>query len=177
MRRKDEGWILPSWFFSVLVALYAVGAASSFAQIARPLSLDPSPGIHVYSYDGKAHRSAEHYTALRRVVLQEFRLPEDSVSIDLVFIDPQLRETLYTNNRGRFQSAEWCGAFITPTLIFMLGDEESDDTFMHEYMHSLQDRGVLFHDVHASTVHQLIEKNEGLLLGSKSYLEYLKAKR
>jgi hypothetical protein len=146
------------------------------AQSLHPRSLDFSPGVHVYAYDGAAHRSAEHYENLCRIVMTEFGLPTDSISVALVFVDAKLQEKLNTNNRERFQSLSWYGVCISPSLIIMLGEDESDDTFMHEYLHSLNHRGLLFTDIRPIEVHHLIEINEGLLLGSRSYLEYLKTK-
>jgi hypothetical protein len=160
---------------SVLVGLLLLGSGSGSGQSNLPKSLDFSRGVHIKAYDGKRHRGADHYEQLCRVVNKEFGLPDDSVCVNLVFVDQALRQSLNANNPVRFQSADWCGAYIRPYMILMLGEEESDDTFMHEYMHALQVRGVLFKNVPFSAVHQLIDMNEGLLMGSRSYLEFLKS--
>jgi hypothetical protein len=147
----------------------------AFGQVTHPISLGTSNGVNISVYDGKEHKDSEYYNSLCRVVLKEFGLPSDSIApIGLVFVDQELRDVLNGHNAVRFKPADWCGVFVKPSLIIMLGEEESDDTFMHEYLHFLQQMGLLFNNVHASSVHQLIEENEGLLLGSKSYLEFLK---
>jgi hypothetical protein len=142
----------------------------------RPVSMDFSPGVHIYAYDGLQHKSAEHYTNLCKVVRKEFGLPTDSIAVMLVFLDAGLQEKLANNNPARFHTAQWYGVCIKPALIMMTGEDESDDTFMHEYMHALYHQGLLFRNVQPADVHPLIDLNEGLLLGSKSYLEYLKAR-
>ncbi|MGA9120290.1 MAG: hypothetical protein WB699_13085 [Bacteroidota bacterium] len=147
-----------------------------YAQTPVPASLSNKPGVHIKSYDGKSHHSQDYYSALRNVVLKEFDIPSDSSAINLVFITEDLRESLNSSNPARFGAADWTGAFLTPSLIFIVGTEESDDTFMHEYMHSLQVRGLIFSDVPHSVVHEVITQDEGLLLGSASYLEFLKTR-
>jgi hypothetical protein len=146
----------------------------AFAQYHVPLSLPSSPGIHVHAYDGRPHKSSEHYEHLCRVVLKEFGIHLDTLALNLVFVDMKLQGTLNALNRDRFRGKRWVGVFIKPMLIIMLGEEESDGTFLHEFMHALHHRGLLFSDTEESDVHGLINLNEGLLLGSKSYLEYLK---
>ena len=165
-------------FLSAAVACAATLAVPiGQSQVLRPESLDASPGVHIHVYDGKVHRPVDHYSSLCRIVLTEFGLPSDSLpGINLVFIDEDVRQQIITNNATRFQSADWYGVFIAPSLILISGEQESDDTFMHEYMHFLQQRGLLFKNVPMSAVHHLIEQNEGLLLGSKGYLEYLKTR-
>jgi len=159
------------------LALFLAAGADSKAQGVFPKSLDTTPGVHVRAEDGRTHRGSDHYSGLCRVVLQEFGIPADTpITIDLVFIDRETRDRLHDNNATRFESSDWCGAFIAPSLILMVGEEESDDTFMHEFMHYLQQKGLLFSTVPFSAVHPLIERNEGLLLGSKSYLEFLKTR-
>ena len=153
-----------------------MGANAALGQTSLPSSLSTLPGVHIRSFDGKCHRSAEYYDALRRVILKEFHIPYDPTAINLVFIDECTRETMNLANPDRFGSADWLGAFVAPSLIFMVGDSESDDTFMHEYLHSLESRGLLFADVPRSSVHTLIQQDEGLLLGSDSYLQFLKTR-
>ncbi len=144
-------------------------------QTSVPASVSSTPGIHIRSFDGKCHHSEEYYEGLRKVVLKEFNILSDSTALNLVFISEDLRETMNLANPDRFGTADWLGAFVSPTLIFIVGDE-SDDTFMHEYMHSLQSRGLLFADVPRTSVHTLIQQDEGLLLGSDSYIEFLKTR-
>ncbi len=140
------------------------------------MSLDPTAGVHVSVQDSAVHRGEDHYGSLCRVVLKEFGLPADTLpSIDLVFINRETRDILSRNNPGRFENSDWCGAFLEPSLILMLGEEESDDTFMHEFLHYLRQHDLLFQGVPASAVHRLIEQNEALLLGSESYLKCLKS--
>jgi hypothetical protein len=149
----------------------------AWSQTVRPQSVSARPGVHVQSYDGRAHMDSAYYNGLCRVVLQEFGLPPDSLpAIDLVFVDRATQEKLTSGNAARFASPDWTGAFIRPSLILIVGEEEADDTFMHEFMHVLQQDGRLFQDVPFAAVHQLINQNEGLLLGSRSYLEFLKRK-
>lgn len=141
-----------------------------------PQSLNASPGVHISNKDGLDHRSETHYTKLCRVVLDEFGVSSDSASINLVFIDEETREALSVANPDRFGKTPWVGAFVNPGLIFMVGSSESDDTFIHEYLHSLQVRGLVFQDVPVSAVHTVIQESEGLLLGSASYLQMLKVR-
>ena len=168
-------------FFAALLTSAGIGMVGLIpqcsAQPSIPASLNDAPGVHIRSYDGKSHHSEVYYAALRNVVLKEFHLPPDSSAINLVFIPEELRESLNSSNPDRFGGADWSGAFLNPSLIFIVGTEESDDTFMHEYMHSLQVRGLLFCNVPHSVVHQVITRDEGLLLGSDSYLQFLKARR
>ena len=160
-----------------MILVLAISVPVAYGQSTYPLSLPQTAGVHVFVYDNLEHKSTEYYNALFSVVLKEFGVPTDTIpSVDLIFIDQDLRGVLNGNNARRFGSADWCGAFIKPSLIIMLGEEESDDTFMHECMHYLQQQGRLFQDVHSAAVHQMIDRNEGLLLGSKSYLEFLKKK-
>jgi hypothetical protein len=162
--------------FSLLTCMLLVASVPrSLGQITRPASLPPAPGVHISSYDAKTHKDSAYYTGLCRVVLKEFGLPTDSVpQVDLVFITEEMREELESCNYDRFGSSDWTGAFINPSLVFIIGESESDDTFMHEFMHLLQQKGRLFPTVPFSAVHPLIEMNEGLLMGSRSYLEFLK---
>lgn len=147
------------------------------AQSRFPKSFVPESGVHISTYDGRDHKSAVHYEALCHVVHEEFGLTNDSIRVNLVFVDSSMMKLLTANNPARFHGTEWQGVFIKPYMIIMLGEEESDDTFMHEYMHALQQRGLLFAQVHPSVVHQVIYENEGLLLGSKSYLQFLKSRQ
>jgi len=159
------------------VTLFLLGVAfiapRADPQSLEPISLKVASGVHIEQHDGKPHKSASHYEALCRVVLREFNVTLDTVAINLVFIGEDLRDHLSKNNHLRFQTKDWTGAYVPPSLILMFGDEESDDTFMHEFMHYLNDRGLLFTNIPASRVHAAIEKSEGLLLGSRSYLQYL----
>jgi hypothetical protein len=149
----------------------------SQGQTIKPRSASAGPGVHVRSYDGRAHMDSSYYNGLCRVVMHEFGIPTESLpSIDLVFVDRETQVKLTKGNAARFASADWTGAFIQPSLILMVGEEEADDTFMHEFMHALQQSGRLFSKVPFPSVHKVIEQNEGLLLGSKSYLEFLKRK-
>ena len=134
----------------------------------HPASLDASPGIHIQSFDGKNHRSVQHYEALREIVATEFGLQPDSSCMNLIFIDEALREALNVDNPERFHGEDWCGAFVTPSLIFILGEDEADDTFMHEYLHMLQSRGLVFKDVPLTAIHHAIFDSEGLLLGREA---------
>lgn len=154
-----------------------LGSAFLHAQTSLPASLSAEPGIHIRSFDGKKHHNAAYYEGLRQVVLREFNIPFDSTAINLVFIGEEMREKMNVSNPDRFGTADWLGAFVPPSLILMVGDRESDDTFIHEYLHSLETRGLLFSDIPKPSVHALIQQDEGLLLGSDSYLEFLKTSR
>lgn len=147
------------------------------AQNQQPRSLSALPGIHIHAYDNREHKSTGHYEHLCSVVLGEFGINIDTLSLNLVFVDAELQRTLNALNRDRFHGQHWVGVFIKPMLIIMLGEEESDGTFLHEFMHALHHRGLLFNDTEEADVHSLININEGLLLGSRSYLEYLKTQR
>lgn len=162
---------------AAMTAALVVLVVPSWSQNVRPVSVTARPGVHVQSYDSRPHMDSAYYNGLCRVVLHEFGLHADSLPpIDLVFVDRATQEKLTSGNAARFASSDWTGAFIRPSLILMVGEEEADDTFMHEFMHVLQQNGRLFQHVPFPAVHQLIEQNEGLLLGSKSYLEFLKRK-
>ena len=166
-----------TWGIAVIFATIAWPSLMS-AQPVHPLSMNYEQGVHIFSYDNLTHKSSEHYENLCRVVIREFGLTLDTICVNLVFVDEALQEHLNENNPERFRSTSWLGVYISPVLILMLGEEESDDTFLHEYMHALHTAGLLFGNVPESEVHSLIHLNEGLLLGSRSYLEYLKtAKR
>jgi hypothetical protein len=157
-----------------LAFLTAGISAQVRADDPQPGTFELSPGVHIHAHDGRSHRSSAHYLELCRVVASEFDVRIDSISIQLVFIDQKTRDRMSANNRGRFRDEDWTGAYLAPSLILMLGEEEADDTFMHEFMHLLQHRGLLFAAAHPSSVHRIIEENEAMLLGSKTYLEYLK---
>jgi hypothetical protein len=161
----------------MIVSAIALVGSPCVGQTPWPASLDSTPGVHVYVTDDRPHRDARHYAALCVVVNQEFAIFPDSLLIHVVFIDQITRDRMRANNPARFRGADWCGAFIEPSLILLLGEEESDDTFMHEYMHLLQSRDLIFRGAHPSSVHHLIEQTEGLLLGSKAYIAYLKNRR
>jgi hypothetical protein len=160
-----------------IIGWCAVLTPNAASQLPVPCSLSSAPGVHIRSFDARTHHPADYYEALRAVVLKEFHLPPDSSAINLVFITNELRESLNAGNPARFGTADWTGAFLTPSLIFIVGSEESDDTFMHEYMHSLQVRGLMFTDLPHGVVHDAISQDEGLLLGSDSYLQFLKTHR
>jgi hypothetical protein len=164
------------WMAGLLVTV-TLSVAGVDAQSVEPLSLRVSRGVHVEQHDGRSHKTPAHYEALCQVVIKEFGVSLDSIALNLVFIGENLRDHLSKNNQLRFQAKDWSGAYVPPSLILMVGEEESDDTFMHEFMHYLNDRGLLFTNVPASRVHAAIEKNEGLLLGSRSYLDYLAASK
>jgi hypothetical protein len=159
-------------FFIILLATCQM----AFSQEIQPKSLATQPGIHVYAYDSMSHRSAAHYRRLSQIVLDEFNIKFslDSICLHVVFVDEAVRDLLKDHNTTRFESKDWSGAFSEPNLIVLLGEEESDDTYMHELMHYLVKIGLLFKNVPASRVHTAINDNEALLLGSKSYLKYLK---
>lgn len=141
----------------------------------HPVSIDLSPGVHIITCDSLSHRSPAHYEALCRIVLTEFGLSTDSICLTLVFVDDSLMELLNRYNTLRFSGTGWHGICINRYLVMVDGSREADDTFMHEYMHVLQQRGVLFTKVPASQVHGVIELNEGLLMGSRRYLNYLRS--
>ncbi len=157
-----------------LTAMVCMLAAPAQAQI-HPVSLDTGPGVHIHAYDNRPHHDALHYENLCRVVLKEFNVHLDTLSLNLVFVDGTVQRRLNALNRDRFHNKQWVGVFIKPMLIIMLGEEESDGTFLHEFMHALNNEGLLFADeTQEDSVHELIRVNEGLLLGSESYLRYLK---
>ena len=175
-QRFHKGGTLLALAAGVLALMAPCG--DSLSQTTRPLSVTAGAGVHVSWYDERVHMDSAYYNGLCRVVLQEFGLPVDTLPpIDLVFVDRETQEKLTRGNAARFASPDWTGAFIRPSLILIVGEEEADDTFMHEFMHVLQQNGRLFQSIPFSTVHRLIEQNEGLLLGSRSYLEFLKRKR
>jgi hypothetical protein len=150
--------------------------ASSVAGQPQPLSLGTGPGVHIRAYDNQPHHDAQHYEHLCRIVLKEFGVQLDTLSLNLVFVDGTIQRRLNALNRDRFHNKQWVGVYIKPMLIIMLGEEESDGTFIHEFMHALNNQGLLFAgESEEDSVHELIRVNEGLLLGSESYLEYLKA--
>lgn len=158
-----------------ILGLILISADSIVAQGVEPESLTSAPGIHLLIRDGLQHKAASHYEALCQVVIREFGIRCDAFSLNIVFIGEDLRDHLSRNNQTRFEAKDWTAAYVHPSLIFMVGADESDDTFMHEFMHFLNDRGLLFANVPGSRVHATITRNEGLLLGSKSYLEYLQS--
>jgi hypothetical protein len=158
----------------VILGLMASFPAVSIAQGIDPESLTSTPGVHITVQDGMRHQPAAHYEALCQVVLNEFGVHAEAITLNIVFIGEDLRNHLSRNNQTRFETKDWAAAFVHPSLILLVGELESDDTFMHEFMHYLHDRGLLFANVPESRVHATILRNEGLLLGSRSYLEYLK---
>jgi len=143
------------------------------ALLEIPLSLRTDPGVHIAAYDEAEHRQEGHYNVLCSVVHHEFAIDEDGAGITLVFINAKQQKTLNELNPSRFQSAHWYGIALGKNLILMIGEEESDDTFMHEYMHVLNNRGILFKNVASGEVHRVITEAETMLLGSESYLNYL----
>lgn len=161
------------WFATAATACLLPSPAA--AQPIHPLSLDLSPGVHLVSCDSLTHRSAAHYEALCRIVLTEFGLPTDSICLTVVFVDDDLMAALKEHNSDRFESDRWQGMYINNYLVMVDGSREADDTFMHEFLHVLNHQSRLFQHVPAGDVHELIRLNETLLMGSQSYLNYLRS--
>lgn len=153
--------------------LLLVAALTAHSQDRLPASFNESPGLHVISYDGHDHRSATYYTGLCAVVDTEMRIDAHPLQLHVVFVDQETSDRIIAANPGRFQGKDFTGAFIPPTLIMLVGDEESDDTFMHEYLHYLHTHGLLFRGVPQDAVHRRIGETEGYLLASRSYLRFL----
>jgi hypothetical protein len=145
-----------------------------YTQDRLPLSFSDAPGLHVMSYDGLTHRDSAHYAGLCRVVETEMGITQTLERLHVVFVDQPTSDRIIAANPGRFEGKDFTGAFIAPALIIMVGEEESDDTFMHEYLHYLHTRGLLFRGVPQSMVHRRIEETEGYLIASASYLALLR---
>jgi hypothetical protein len=147
--------------------------AATHSQDCLPLSFNEGPGLHVTTYDGLTHRSEAYYTALCAVVDTEMGVKHAPVRLHVVFVDQETSDRIIAANPGRFQGKDFTGAFIPPGLIVLVGDEESDDTFMHEYLHYLQTNALVFRGVPQDLVHRRIEETEGYLLASRSYINFL----
>jgi hypothetical protein len=148
-------------------------AAAAHSQDRLPSSFNEAPGLHVTSYDGLQHRSEVYYKTLCAVVDSEMGVPRTAERLHVVFVDQETSDRLIAANPGRFQGKDFTGAFIPPALIVLVGDEESDDTFMHEYLHYLHTHGLVFRGVPQDLVHRRIEETEGYLLASRSYIHFL----
>lgn len=153
--------------------LAAVFTAS--AQDRLPVSFNEAPGLHVTAYDGLPHRSAAYYTALTGVVDAEMGVTPGALRLHVVFVDQETSDRIIAANPGRFHGKDFTGAFIPPGLILLVGDDESDDTFMHEYLHYLHVQGLVFRGVPQDIVHRRIDETEGYLLASRSYIRFLSA--
>lgn len=155
--------------------LLLAAALTAHSQDRLPVSFNEAPGLHVVSYDGHDHRSEAYYSGLCAVVDAEMRVDAHTPQLHVVFVDQETSDRIIAANPGRFQGKDFTGAFIPPALIMLVGDEESDDTFMHEYLHYLHTHGLLFRGVPQDAVHRRIEETEGYLLASRSYLRFLAA--
>jgi hypothetical protein len=156
------------------LVLISIGASAP-SQDRLPSSFNEAPGLHVTSYDGLQHRSEGYYKALCAAVDAEMGIPRSAARLHVVFVDQQTSDRLIAANPGRFQGKDFTGAFIPPALIVLVGDEESDDTFMHEYLHYLHTQGLAFRGVPQDIVHRRIEETEGYLLASHSYIRFLRS--
>ena len=152
----------------------------STAQNSFPASFTSTQRLTTYSYDTLQHHSAFYYTELAKVVQSEFELGTDSIlaPIQLVFMSDSLFQVIVQHNPSRFNQSpdrQIVGFFIMPTLMFLMDGQ--DDTFMHEYMHQLVSWNILFphdEDTDMRMIHALIGANEGMLIGSKGYIEFIK---
>ena len=151
-----------------------ISTATMHTQDRLPLSFSDTPGLHVTSYDGLAHRDSVYYTALCGVVHTEMGIEHVPARLHVVFVDQYTSDRIIAANPGRFAGKDFTGAFIAPSLIIMVGEEESDDTFMHEYLHYLHAQGLVFRGVPQSMVHRRIEEAEGYLIASATYLDLLR---
>jgi hypothetical protein len=159
---------------SVVIGMLLVIATTTLhTQDRLPLSFSEAPGLHVMSYDGLVHRDSAYYAGLCRVVETEMGVTHTIERLHVVFMDQSASDRIIAANPGRFEGKDFTGAFIAPSLIIMVGEEESDDTFMHEYLHYLQTHGLVFRGVPQSQVHRRIEETEGYLIASGSYLAFL----
>ena len=160
-------------FRYVVAGFLLVATHTAPSQDRLPASFNEAAGLHVVSYDARDHRSEAYYTGLCAVVDSEMRVDAHAPRLHVVFVDQQTSDRIIAANPGRFQGKDFTGAFIPPALIVLVGEEESDDTFMHEYLHYLQSHGLLFRGVPQDAVHRRIEETEGYLLASRSYLRFL----
>ena len=157
----------------MLVALLVVTAGGAHSQDRLPASFNESPGLHVIAYDGLPHRSTAYYTALCAAVDAEMGVTAGIAQLHIVFVDQETSDRIIAANPGRFQGKDFTGAFLPPALIVLVGEDESDDTFMHEYLHYLHTHGLVFRGVPREIVHRRIEETEGYLLASRSYIRFL----
>lgn len=155
------------------LVLLAVCTATALSQDHLPRSFNEAAGLHVTAYDGLTHRSERYYTSLCAVVDSEMAVSHGPIRLHVVFVDQMTCDRIVAANPGRFQGKDLTGAFIPPGLIVLVGDEESDDTFMHEYLHYLQSNGLVFRGVPIDRVHRRIEETEGYLLASAAYIRFL----
>lgn len=162
---------MKNFVHSAIILLLA--AAVTHSQDHLPLSFNEAPGLHVMAYDGLTHRSEAYYTALCAVVDSEMGVTRAPGRLHVVFVDQETSDRIIAANPGRFQGKDFAGAFIPPGLIVLVGDLESDDTFMHEYLHYLQTNGLVFRGVPHDLVHRRIEETEGYLIASRSYILFL----
>jgi hypothetical protein len=158
---------------AVISVLLVIAASTLHTQDRLPLSFNEAPGLHVKSYDGLVHRDSSYYEGLCRVVEAEMGITRTPERLHIVFVDQSTSDRIIAANPGRFEGKDFTGAFIAPSLIIMVGEEESDDTFMHEYLHYLHTHGLVFRGVPQSLVHRRIEETEGYLIASASYLSFL----
>ena len=157
----------------MIVALLVGTGAGAHSQDRLPASFNEGPGVHVVAYDGLPHRSAAYYTALCAAVDAEMGVTAGIAQLHIVFVDQETSDRIITANPGRFQGKDFTGAFIPPALIMLVGEDESDDTFMHEYLHYLHTHGLVFQGVPQDAVHRRIEETEGYLLASRRYILFL----
>jgi hypothetical protein len=164
--------------FAVIVnVLFLVATMTVHSQDRLPSSFNEAPGLHVVAYDGLQHRSGAYYAALCAVVDSEMGVACSVERLHVVFVDQETSDRIISANPGRFQGKDFTGAFIPPALIVLVGEDESDDTFMHEYLHYLHMHGLVFHGVPHDIVHRRIEETEGYLLASGNYIRFLGSHR
>lgn len=160
--------------FMLMASVLVLGTTPALhSQDRLPESFNEAPGLHVVSYDGRSHRSPAYYAGLCAVVDAEMGVATVARQLHVVFVDQKTSDRIITANPGRFQGKDFTGAFIPPALIMLVGEDESDDTFMHEYLHYLHTHGSVFRGVPQDVVHRRIEETEGYLLASRSYIRFL----
>ncbi len=160
-------------FAGLVAGFLLVATPTVHSQDRLPASFNEAPGLHVIAYDGLAHRSEAYYTALCAVVDSEMGIAASVARLHVVFVDQKTSDRIIAANPGRFHGKDFSGAFIPPALILLVGDDESDDTFMHEYLHFLHTQGLVFRGVPQDAVHRRIGETEGYLLASRSYIRFL----
>jgi hypothetical protein len=138
-----------------------------------PLSLSDRPGIHIYSYDGKT-RDEKSYVMLCRIVNQELAVDiGEEQGLNVVFLDEVTIRLLIESNPDRAWGEKWYGACLDSTLIILDGDSDSHGSFIHEYIHVLHRRGLLFPNLDIGDAEEETSRAESLILGSRAYIEYL----
>ena len=123
------------------------------------------------SLSNSSHDTA-YYNSLIDVVCSELEVVLDErPALKVVVISQETMQKLVSHNPCRWDS-EWQGSFNPPGLIFLT--PESDDTFIHEFLHWLRFHGLFFVGWEDQLlIEKAIREMEGSLLGSESYLKFL----